>query len=407
MPPHSHFTDLSYPVPKQLNFNISNVDLSIVNALRRIILSEIPSPAFYFDANDVYNKDITISKNTSPIHNEFFAQRISMVPLFLTPEETAAVNAGTKKYVFSISKKNTQNSTIPVTTEDFTCTLNGEPLAESEVRRIFPADPITKDYILLNELKPNIHNTESGNEVELTAIPTVGIPKKNTCYCSASLCTYGNAIDKQKSEAAFQNMLKEKAKSGIKYDEETMRKEFKTLDIQRYFVTNDFDEPSKFEFKIESENGFDPDYLFETAFEILEEKFARVLREITNNDDIPDSEKNVIVTSDDRAPDMFKISVIGETHTLGNVFQSMFYNYFVRNETKLHYIGYSCPHPLKDVCDIKVKLYDPKDMAGHESVDKNRKALIDVIVAGVKHIKSDVSKLRAEWKSAIASMSKK
>ena len=66
---------------QKLQFKISNIDTAYVNASRRIILSEIPIAAFYFDTYDTEHNDIVIIKNTGVLHNEFIAHRISLIPL--------------------------------------------------------------------------------------------------------------------------------------------------------------------------------------------------------------------------------------------------------------------------------------------------------------------------------------
>ena len=50
---------------------------SIINSLRRVLLSSIPTIAF---KTDMQNTDIKILKNTTPLHNEYLLHRISMIP---------------------------------------------------------------------------------------------------------------------------------------------------------------------------------------------------------------------------------------------------------------------------------------------------------------------------------------
>ena len=70
---------------KDIEFEIKNIDVSILNSIRRTILSKIPCLGFYFNADDHFvNHDITIYKNESPLHNEIIAHRISMIPIYAT-----------------------------------------------------------------------------------------------------------------------------------------------------------------------------------------------------------------------------------------------------------------------------------------------------------------------------------
>ena len=60
------------------------LDKSIVNSLRRTLMSEIPAVAFRVAEDS--QKDITIELNNTSLHNEFILHRLSMIPLFIDPE---------------------------------------------------------------------------------------------------------------------------------------------------------------------------------------------------------------------------------------------------------------------------------------------------------------------------------
>ena len=57
---------------------------SIINGLRRVLLSMIPTIGFRTEKND---SDIIIEKNTTSLHNEYLLHRISLVPLYINPEQ--------------------------------------------------------------------------------------------------------------------------------------------------------------------------------------------------------------------------------------------------------------------------------------------------------------------------------
>ena len=61
---------------------IKDVPVALINSIRRILLSNIPTVTF----NDTWdNRDehrhINVLKNTSSLHNEFINHRLSLVPL--------------------------------------------------------------------------------------------------------------------------------------------------------------------------------------------------------------------------------------------------------------------------------------------------------------------------------------
>jgi DNA-directed RNA polymerases I and III subunit RPAC1 len=67
---------LERPSPDELIFELIGVDTSFANALRRILLSEVPVVAF---------EHVYMLNNTSIIHDEVLAHRIGLIPLCVDP----------------------------------------------------------------------------------------------------------------------------------------------------------------------------------------------------------------------------------------------------------------------------------------------------------------------------------
>lgn len=354
------FTNIVRNGNKHLSMTINNVDVSIINSVRRIILSEVPNVAFHFDPNDLDHNDIHINKNTCALHNEFLAHRLSLVPLCFSENEVNTFDAS--RYKFVLKKQNTSYETIEVTTKDFEIyDEKGQKYPDAVKERILPKNPITKEYILLTKLKPNLHDEVSpprGEMVDLECIPSINTATKHSRWSPVSCCSYGNAIDKDIATKRFEDIVKKRESEigrTLKKDEkDTLLKRFNTLDVYRCFKKNKYDEADTFDFKIQTECALRCSYLFFKGCKILIDK----IEQFTTN--LHDKEaSNVGISKLPGVPNFYQVDVRKEGFTLFNVLQSQIYNICIRetapNQNILEYIGYYQPHPLDEVMVLKLK----------------------------------------------------
>lgn len=355
------FTNVKYETPKKMSFTINDAELSIVNAIRRIILAEIPNVAFYFDPTDIDNNDVKITKNTCALHNEFLSHRISLVPLCFSENEINEFEPN--KWTFKLQKENNTFEVMEVTTKDFKIVNEeGKEYSESVRERILPKNPITGEYILLTKLKPNLYDDVSpprGETVDIVCYPSSNIAMKHARWSPVSQCSYGNTIDEdlasQRFEEHLSNFEKDIGRKSTKEERAQQQMRFNTLEVFRCFKKNKYDEANHFDFKIESECSMRPAYMFFKACKLLIEKIETFVDHLKNKEE--DAVKILQLSGMDN---FYTVEITNENYTLVNVLQSMMYNIAFR-ETKasqnpLEYIGYTQPHPLDNVMVLKVKL---------------------------------------------------
>lgn len=101
--------NISYIAGRTANFDLINIDTSLANAFRRIMLAEVPSVA----AETVY-----VFNNTSVIQDEVLAHRIGLIPLNIDPEALLWVDPTVDE-----KERFNDNNTV-VMSLDISCTKN-------------------------------------------------------------------------------------------------------------------------------------------------------------------------------------------------------------------------------------------------------------------------------------------
>jgi DNA-directed RNA polymerase subunit L/DNA-directed RNA polymerase alpha subunit len=354
---------------KRLVFRIDNIDVSVVNSVRRVILSEIPNIAVAFEPYDKAQSDITVLKNTTSFHNEFIGHRISLIPVCVSPSQIDGFS-----YKFVINVHNQGNQIIDVTTNHIQVIEDGNVSKELH-NKFFPVDPITKDPIIITKLKPNNYNNNEGEALHVEFTARKGQANKHARWCPVSTCTYFNIIDDAAANDALDRLLKDAESS----DKTKIKNKFSTLDRQRFIVKNEQDEPSAFMFTIETECGLTPSYLFSTALDILINKLESIVG----------TPGRLHITDLDKKQNLYMARLDGEDHTIGNLFQSLAYNMFVRDKDTIDFIGYVQPHPLENYIVFKIRFKQddasPEQFFSHAS----------------KKMAKLLSRYKDEWENAI------
>lgn len=376
---------------RRARVRITDVDVSVVNALRRIILSRIPNVGFAFD-HTYHGSDpaVRIHTNDSPLHNEYMQHRISFVPICASLEEIETWDP--ERYRFRIDKTNTRAETaLRVTSGDIQVLSaeTGEPL-EALRKRWFPPNPITKDHIVLTKL--HAHKTARFH-AEMRA--TVDVAARNASFGVVSTVAFENVIDEAEAER-HRRKLRDAAEDAASGERAVRR--FDTLDVQRKFHTNRYREPNRFLFRIESECAIEALDVFRLALRILPSRLEAMLG---------GEEDEALLDVREEGAGLFALHVPDATHTEGNVVQAILFNHVVREPRegvpeellrhRLRYIGYNVPHPLETRMVIK---FSGKDV---EDVGVARR----VIAVGVRYVAEFVRRdLGGSWIKTCANYKK-
>lgn len=338
-------------------FNIVNIDTSLPNALRRIILSEIETYGFKNNS-----KDIVIKKNTTKYHNEFLMHRLSLIPLNITTD-----NFDVSNYKFVIDVKNNVNKTdFYVTSKNFEIyTKKNETEWELKAElqdKFFKKDDISKDYIYICKLFP--FSSNDGEQLIVECFPSICSAQYyggHTAVCKG--ITYP-MINMQMSHLELERRLTEKNITDKK-EIEIQTKLFYNTDAYRYYNKNERNEAYEFTFDIESVGILSVKSIFASAMEILILNLEKIKKNIL-------SDAINFELSKETEYEAYDLKLINENHTLGYLIQSYLYNYYkdddensnqINNEEnntdyKLKYVGYDRGHPLEKITTLRCSLSD-------------------------------------------------
>ena len=119
----------------RMTFTISNIDVSYVNAIRRTILSDIPS--IVLRTTPYEENKANIIHNTSRLNNEIIKQRLSCIPICVKQIDEFPI----KNYLLELDVENKTDTNIIVTTKDFKIKdlVIDKYLEDGEVKKYFPS----------------------------------------------------------------------------------------------------------------------------------------------------------------------------------------------------------------------------------------------------------------------------
>ena len=329
---------------QQFKFTLSNVDVSLANAIRRTMLSNIPVTGFYTE--NYKDNTCKIEINTTRLHNELLKHRLSNIPVHIKD-----MDALPGKYVLELHEKNETDDTVFVTTENFKVKNkeNGQYLAREKIQEFFPPNTLTNYYIDFVRLRPKMGNIP-GEEIKLTAEFSVHTAKESGVYNVVSKCSYGNTIDIDKASSVWEE--KENILRGDevnKQEVEFQKKNFYLLDVQKYFKENSYD------FVIQSIGIYDNNDLMRQACSVLILKFTEIVKNLNSN-------LVAILPGQTTMENCYDIKLENEDYTIGKLIEYHLFDKLFSDV--VCYIGFKKfhPHDVESVLRLAYKKNVDKQM---------------------------------------------
>lgn len=307
-----------------LTFTLKDVDVSIVNGLRREIISSI-------NVVGIEEENIIIEINNSKIHNEMLKHRITCIPIHITDYASIDVS----KYTFIIDIVNTSNTILDVTTEHIQLLdMNNKKV---DTTTIFPIDPITKDHILITRLYPRNNSNLEHNKIVCKGNLSICNPNISSVYNCVSTCSYSNVIDPVEQNKKWNETLKTlDDKSNL----DMMKKNWYLHEGKRYY------KPNEFSFTVESIGIY-------TNTAIVEKACHSIIKKCNTLQNIKDNIKkgNTVLPS-------YEITIPNDNYTIGKIIESTMHTLYFKEKAILSFIGYNKPHPHDDYGIIRVMFHN-------------------------------------------------
>ena len=398
-------SNINYPHTKtwdktntNVSFEIENVNISFINALRRECITNVST--FGFRTEPYEKNQVNIIKNDTALNNQIICHRIGMIPLNITDEEF-----NIDDYEFILDVKNDTNFPKWVKSNDFKIKKISTDtfLDKKDVEKIFPKDPITNDYIIIAKLKPcyNIINYKLNSykdellnkqgkiyQLYLKAKAVLSNGAENSRFSPTTTIAHSFKVDESAVKEAETKYIKEeianmKAKGIKPKTEKELSAFFQTTHRERYFYKNEDGEPTHFVFSLESIGVIPPLTIFYRSIKSLIKRLENFIINLKSKND------NIInVEPSPNLVDGYKLTVSGENDTLGNLLSEyMFEKYCEGDEPEINVIGYKKIHPLDE------KIFFNLNSSKYKSWEEMNNLFVDASQDIIKKLKKLQSEL--------------
>jgi DNA-directed RNA polymerase subunit D len=249
-----------------IRFSVEGIDNAFANALRRTIVSEVPTMAI---------EDIFYYDNTSVVPDEVLAHRIGMIPLktdlehYRLPADCdCKADLGCPKCRVTLS--------LSVKAEDETRTVYS-----SDLQPVDPAIAPVSPYVPLAKLAPS-------QSISLEAYAQLGKGRNHTKWSPVAMAIYQNAAEIKTDSVTAAKCVEESPKGVILAKKDTV----KIIDIQAFNRSptcisllkegslKSYMKMDEFIFTIESTGALPPQKIVFEAVRILNTKLEELKRKV-------------------------------------------------------------------------------------------------------------------------------
>lgn len=285
----------------KMEFQMTETDIGLANALRRIMISEVPTLAIEI---------VEVRENTSALHDEFLCHRLGLIPLdskqvdnFKYSEECPCSSSCQKCTVqYNLKQANREREDLEFTSRDLALAETGEE-REPIMPCIYLNNRGHEDPILIGKLSKN-------QQVDFQLYAKKGIGQTHAKWSPVSTCVMRKLpYVKVEQEIANSQMSVQQRKKLVEScprkvfrfnearstvdiedaDRCTLCKECTKCSVEMGFPTKTVEygeDPCSFLFQVESTGVLEPEDILLKAMRILHEKLSNFSHAITASEPI-------------------------------------------------------------------------------------------------------------------------
>ena len=332
----------------ELTFTLSGVDVSVANAIRRTMLSDIPIVAFKTFGD---HSDANFTTNTCRLNNEILSQRLSCIPIHLLPDDE---EYKIDDLLLEVNERNESDTMRTITTADFRIKSisTGGYLAKEKCTEIFKPfiSPTGESYFIqFTRLRPRISAEIPGEAIELTCKFSVGTAAENSMLNVVGTCAYGMTVDADAADAALEDAQKKWQSEGLSHEMiERNSINWSLLEKKRITIPNSFD------FIIESVGQLSNGEIVGISCKILVNKFKNIVQLINDG----------LLLSNTNSEKTIEYILDNEDYTVGTVITNLMFNKYIAEKradaAKLAFCGFKKLHPHDTHSIIRI-MFDERE----------------------------------------------
>jgi DNA-directed RNA polymerase alpha subunit len=274
----------------ELECQLKNLPVSFVNALRRILIGNIPT---------VVVRDVKIIENTTQLPHEMLKHRMEMLPINVYPTDTTTIKDG--KITLHILPDNGLTQPKNITTDDFVVTSSRQDILMKD-------RDLGTPLLFLKIRKGESVHIEGRLALENEQVSQV---------CTATTSWHIDEEVAKKARKEYQD-----AGNDVRVFDNSL--------IQRYYSKNEAGRPNWFDMKVESVGVLKSKEILAMGVSILRKQVDEYVKEALTN----------IQKESDEGTYSVHLEMGG--HTLGYLMQEVMYG-----DNNVNFVSYDIPHPLK------------------------------------------------------------